>query len=215
MAIADHPGAGRWGPGQSINRQLHDLVVPQLFVLSTGLAALRRREFGGPNEALVSDLAEVATQALADLRSISRGQPVHEGGDLTRVATRLRLATETVARLTDTDVEFSVTGEAAVPAALEDDLVAVTWECIANAIRHGEATRVGVELRADAASLSVVVTDDGQWSNEVDTASSGLAGLRDRAATWHGRAVVDHSDAATRVVWRVPLDTSGRPLTPG
>ena len=60
MAITDHSGAGRWGPDDSINRQLHDLVVPQLFVLSTGLAALQRRAVAPANESLVEDLAEVA-----------------------------------------------------------------------------------------------------------------------------------------------------------
>ncbi len=215
MALTDHPGAGRWGPEQSVNRQLHDLVVPQLFVLSTGLAALQRREVAEPNQALVNDLAEVATQALADLRSISRGQAVHEGGALTRVATRLRVATETVSRLTDCEVDFAAFGEAIVPGALEDDLVAVTWESVANAIRHGGATTVGVDLRADEAALSLVVTDNGRWAEAADAASSGIAGMRDRAVAWRGRAVVDHGDGVTRVVWRIPLDGTGRPLTGG
>ena len=213
MAVTDHSGEGRWGPDDSINRQLHDLVVPQLFVLSTGLTALQRREVAPENEALVHDLAEVAAHALADLRSISRGLAVHEGGALTRVATRLRVATETVARLTDCDVEFGASGEAIVPGALEDDLVAVTWEGLTNAIRHGGATSVGVDLRAEHGALSLDVTDNGRWAESTDAASSGLAGLRDRAIAWHGRAIVEHGDGATRVVWRIPLDATGRPLT--
>ncbi len=220
MAFTDHPGANssefsRWGPDQSINRQLHDLVVPQLFVLSTGLAALQRREVAPANEALVRDLAEVAAQALLDLRAISRGQAVHEGGALARVAARLRVATETVTRLTDCAVEFDASGEAIVPGALEDDLVAVTWESLANAIRHGGATAVGVHLRSENDTLSLVVTDNGRWAKAVDAASSGLEGMRDRAVAWHGRAVVDHGDGTTRVVWRIPLDRTGRPLSRG
>lgn len=215
MAITDHSGAGRWGPDDSINRQLHDLVVPQLFVLSTGLAALQRREVAPENEALVRDLAEVSAHALADLRSISRGQAVHEGGSLSRVATRLRLATETVTRLTDCEVSFVAFGEAIVTGPLEDDLVAVTWESLTNAIRHGGATKVGVDLRAENGTLSLDVTDNGRWATSTDSASSGLAGLHDRAIAWQGRAVVDHGGEVTRVIWRVPLDATGRPLTRG
>ena len=154
MTFPDHLGAaaaepGRWGPEPSINRQLHDLVVPQLFVVSTGLAALQRREVTPANETLVRDLAEVAAQALADLRAISRGRPVHDGGALSRVADRLRLATETITRLTDCTVDFVTSGEAVIPGALEDDLAAVTWESLTNAIRHGGATAIGIDLRPE------------------------------------------------------------------
>lgn len=215
MAITDHPGDDRWPRGHTINRQLHDLVVPQLFVLSTGLIALSRRDVGGHNDVLVNDLAEAAANALTDLRSISRGQAVHQGGDLHRVAARLRAATETAGRLTDCEVGFDASGEAIVPAALEDDLVAVTREGLANAIRHGGARHVDVALRADSRTLSVVVIDDGRWAANADAASSGIAGLRERAEHWSGRAVVDHGGEFTRVYWRIPLDASGHPLVGG
>ena len=146
---------------------------------------------------------------------ISRGQAVHEGGSLSRVATRLRLATETVTRLTDCEVSFVAFGEAIVTGPLEDDLVAVTWESLTNAIRHGGATKVGVDLRAENGTLSLDVTDNGRWATSTDSASSGLAGLHDRAIAWQGRAVVDHGGEVTRVIWRVPLDATGRPLTRG
>lgn len=217
MTFPDHLGAtaaepGRWGPEPSINRQLHDLVVPQLFVVSTGLAALQRREVTPANETLVRDLAEVAAQALADLRAISRGRPVHDGGALSRVADRLRLATETITRLTDCTVDFVTSGEAVIPGALEDDLAAVTWESLTNAIRHGGATAIGIDLRSENESLSLIITDNGRWIDVGDAASSGIEGMRDRAVAWHGRAVIDHGDGTTRVVWRIPLDATGRPL---
>jgi signal transduction histidine kinase len=217
MSFPDHLGAvaaepRRWGPDPSINRQLHDLVVPQLFVVSTGLAALQRREVAPANQTLVRDLAEVAAQALADLRAISRGRPVHDGGALSRVADRLRLATETITRLTDCTVDFVTSGEAVIPGALEDDLAAVTWESLTNAIRHGGATAIGIDLRSENESLSLIITDNGRWIDVGDAASSGIEGMRDRAVAWHGRAVIDHGDGTTRVVWRIPLDATGRPL---
>ena len=217
MSFPDHLGAAaaeprRWGPDPSVNRQLHDLVVPQLFVVSTGLAALQRREVAPANQTLVRDLAEVAAQALGDLRAISRGRPVHGGGALERVADRLRLAAETVTRLTDCTVDFATSGEAVIPGPLEDDLAAVTWESLINAIRHGGATTVGIELRSENEFLSLVITDNGRWIDTGDNASSGLKGMHDRAAAWHGRAVIEHGDTMTRVVWRIPLDTTGHPL---
>ena len=110
---------------------------------------------------------------------------------------------------------FTVSGDTVVSAALEDDLVAVMWESVANAIRHGRATTVTVALCVDDETLSLVVTDNGRWTATADTASSGLAGLCERAAAWRGRAVVEHGDDLTRVVWRIPLDSTGHPLAGG
>lgn len=213
MSVIDHPPPSRWSSDQSINRQLHDLVVPQLFVLSTGLAALQRRAPGEAADELMHDLSEVAASALADLRRISRGSAVHESGDLQRVAARLQLAANTVSRLTDCAVGLQIEGEMTVPAALEDDLVAVLWEGMANAIRHGGATKIDVALSATDASLSLVVADDGTWRWPADHASTGLAGLDERAERWRGSLTVDHGDRATRIEFRVPLGAMGVPHT--
>ena len=213
MSVIDHPPPPRWSSDQSINRQLHDLVVPQLFVLSTGLTALQRRPAGDGADALMEDLSEVAASALADLRRISRGATVHDSCDLDRVASRLRLAANTVSRLTDCVVELTVEGDVIVPAGLEDDLVAVLWEGMANAIRHGGATRVDVSLSATDACLSLVVADNGTWLWPTDSASTGLTGLRERAVPWRGSLVVDHGDEHTRIEFRVPLGAMGVPHT--
>ena len=213
MASTDDGQAVDWAARQPISRQLHDIVVPQLFVLTTGLAALQRRDSGSADDALVADLAETAAQTLADLRAISRGHIVREGGQLSRVASRLRIATKTVAHLTGCDVAIDVSGDAEISAALEDDVVAVAWEAVANAIRHGGATRVHIEMSATRGTLSVVVTDNGRWSAEEDQLGTGIGGIHDRASYWGGRALVDHDGDATRVVWRVPLVTSGGSLT--
>jgi signal transduction histidine kinase len=216
MAFTDHTGDDRWGPEQRISRQLHDLVVPQLFVVSTGLTALRRRVAGEPSEELVADLLAAAEEALADLRAISRGQHANDTKDFGRLVLRLELTATSASRLTGRAVEFACSGELdEVPTGLEDDLAAVARECTTNAIRHGDAGRVGVELRIVADSLSLVVTDDGRWVESTDANSSGLDGLRRRAASWQGRVVVDHGDAVTRVLWRIPLDVEGRPLVGG
>ncbi|MEM9200514.1 MAG: ATP-binding protein [Actinomycetota bacterium] len=212
MALTDHPGDDRWGPEQRTNRQLHDLVVPQLFVVSTGLAALRRRVSGEPTEELVETLAHAAEKALGDLRAISRGRPVSHGGDFDRLVARLNLTATTVARLTDCAVVIRSSGSLEPVDGLEDDLSAVIRECIVNAIRHGRASTVDVDLKVTDDALSVRVSDDGAWVTSVDPDSSGLAGLRERAARWQGRVVVEHGGEMTRVLWRIPLDTEGRPL---
>ncbi len=192
-----------------IGRQLHDIVVPQLFVLTTGLTALRRRQVNGTGDttadALVRDLVDTATQALSDLRAISRGQVTGAGGSLDLVGKRLREETKTVAHLTECHVFFDVCGDAEIGPELADDLVAFVWEALANAIRHGGACRVDVAIRADDGALVLIAEDDGHWREPTDAGGTGLGGLERRAARWGGAVSVESTTTGTRLEWRVPL----------
>jgi len=208
VSAIDHPS--RWSAGQSIHRQLHDVVVPQMFLLSTGLTALQRRDLSAADETLVRDLAEVATNALSDLRRISRGDVLSAGGDMVRVGGRLRVQTSSATRLTGCQVDLVVEGAATVPAALEDDLVAVAWEGMTNAIRHGRATAVDVALVALNGWIHLCVEDNGSWTSTGDVDSSGIDGLRARAQGWGGEVTVETGDESTRLEFRVPIPGATR-----
>lgn len=198
-----------------VSRQLHDIVVPQLFVLATGLAALKRRTSNAQTSTLVGDLADTAQQTLSDLRSISRGTAIHEGGQLARVGSRLTTATGPVAQLTGCRVDIQVVGKAEISSALEDDLTAVAWEAVANAIRHGQAQEITIEIAAIDALLTVTVTDDGEWGEAdepIDSTGTGIKSLRSRADLWGGDASIERGDGHTVVTWQVPLVTSSPTL---
>ena len=212
-----HPPENTGAIGLPVSRQLHDIVVPQLFVLATGLAALKRHPDASRASQLVEDLADTADQTLADLRSISRGTAINEGGQLTRVGHRLRSATGSVARLTSCQVDVDVVGSAEISSAAEDDVSAVAWEAVANAIRHGNATVVKIRILASEARLTVTVTDNGKWrapesSDESD--GTGIHSLRARAENWGGHASITNCEGATTVQWQVPLVTSRTSFAP-
>lgn len=197
---------GATGPvgGPRVGRQLHDVVVPQLFVLTTGLTALQRNGVLSGNEQLVGDLLDTASSALRDLRRISRGEHSAAALDLESVGQRIGEQTRLLGPLTNCGFELEVHGTCVVPAELVDELVAVVWETAVNAIRHGAASLVQVELCADDDALVVVACDDGAWTTPADAGSSGLLGLSERAERWGGRMSVDGTPTGTRVVWRVP-----------
>jgi signal transduction histidine kinase len=209
MSSAEAATAWSGAERMPIGRQLHDIVVPQLFVLTTGLTALRRRQVKGTADivadALVQDLVDTATQALSDLRAISRGRVTGAGGSLGLVGRRLREETKTVAHLTECHVFFDVRGDVEIGPDLADDLVAFVWEALANAIRHGGACRVDVAIRVENGCLVLSAVDDGHWREPTDGGGTGLGGLERRAARWGGAVSVDSTSTGTRLEWCVPL----------
>lgn len=194
----------RVGDDLTIGRQLHDIVVPQLFVLTTGLTALRRRRGAGSNDPLVADLVETATQALSDLRAISRGEHTDSPDSLRKVAARLESETKPVEKLTECALVFECEGDAAVSPAFGVDLAAFVWEAIANALRHGGAGHMVVSFLADDDQITVVAQDDGCWQPPTDVWGSGVPGLEARAARWGGHVDVAGSSEGTRLELRVP-----------
>jgi signal transduction histidine kinase len=195
------------GAPNDIGRQLHDIVVPQLFVLTTGLAALQRHPDRSGDDCLVDDLVETAAQALADLRAISRGRTLALGGPLHQVVERLIHATQSVAHLSACDVTIEATGDCAVvEPSVDHDIQAVVWEALANAIRHGRANAVAVDIASAEGNLRVVVIDNGSWQT-ADPSGTGLAGLRRRAVARKGRFDVQSTESGTRLLWEVPLVT--------
>lgn len=209
MSVAPDPlwSASRSAaPVHDIGRQLHDIVVPQLFVLTTGLAALQRRP--DRDDQLVDDLVETAAQALADLRAISRGQSLALGGPLGHVADRLIAATEPIATLSGCRVTVEVDDpEVVIEPDLDHDIRAVVWEALANAIRHGRARCIDVAIASFAGRLRIVVVDDGEWTSS-DPHGTGLRGLERRATTRGGSFAVLPGRAGTVLAWEVPLVTS-------
>jgi signal transduction histidine kinase len=188
----------------SIGRQLHDIVVPQLFVLTTGLTALHRRSESRSGDPLVADLVETATQALRDLRAISRGESASSAHHVSTVVARLETETRTVGQLTECTVVFECTGDADIPSEFGQDLVAFVWEAIANALRHGDADHVAVVVVVDDDELVVRVHDDGVWKEPTNERGSGIRGLDARAARWHGRVAVTGRPEGTQIEFRVP-----------
>lgn len=198
--------AREWtGPDdESIGRQLHDIVVPQLFVLTTGLTALGRRSEASSGDPLVADLVETATQALSDLRAISRGEAARSADRVGAVVARLESETRTIGRLTDCAVVFDRTGDADIPPEFGLDLVAFVWEAIANSLRHGNADHVAVFFVVHDDEFVVRVCDDGSWLEPTDAWGSGIQGLEWRAARWCGRVAVSGSPDGTDIELRVP-----------
>ena len=88
-------------------------------------------------------------------------------------------------------------------------------EALNNVAKHAGAHRLRVELRTDADSLSLDVSDDGRGitlEEQRGSHSLGLLGLRERAIAWGGTVTISgDATSGTTVALRLPLRGAGRP----
>ena len=92
---------------------------------------------------------------------------------------------------------------------VKEQLLLIGQEAVSNAVRHGNPTRVGVELTCEDDHARLRVSDDGRGfdpSGEVDAGSHyGLRGMRERAEQVRGTVVIHSSPGqGTRVEAVVP-----------
>ena len=86
-------------------------------------------------------------------------------------------------------------------------------EALHNAVRHGQASRIFFQINLDDKKLGIIIRDNGRGfdlSSPVE--GLGLANLRDRLASLHGRCEIDSSPAAgTTVLMELPLASQANP----
>lgn len=191
----------------ALAQALHDIVVPQLFALSSGLTALQRDTTAAP--ALVRTLAEVADSALSDVRALQRGTSLTGTGPAVDLAQHLRRTLEPMAELMGCALEITARPAPTLHRAAADELVAIAREAIANATRHGGASTIDIGVEIDDELVVLTLLDDGRWRIPTDPASSGVDGMRARAHALGGTATIDRCGESTLVEVRLPHATNG------
>lgn len=162
----------------------------------------------------------VAQQALETARDMSRHSMVEarrsvwdlrcqllQDGDL---VSALKQIVEPLVPRGQTNVDFRIQGSPVrLPGSVEMNLLRIGQEAVSNALKHGCARAVSIELRYSAASVNLAVSDDGQGFPVGQLSPAGHFGLldmRERAQSM-GSALRIESEPGrgTRIVVEVPL----------
>ena len=137
----------------------------------------------------------VAQHALETARDMSRHSMVEarrsvwdlrcqllEDGDLVSALAQI---VEPLVPREQTKVDFKVQGSPVrLPGPVEMNLLRIGQEAVANAVKHGRARQVAIELRYDPGSVCLTVSDDGAGfapSQASPTGHFGLLDMRERA----------------------------------
>jgi signal transduction histidine kinase len=189
-----------------IAHDLHDHVIQRLFAVGLNLQATAGRL---PNDVADTVSAQVAEidRAIAQIRQSIFALSVKSAGKDGVRARVLDVIDRFQGRLQNPiAVQFSGPVDLLADPALTDDLVAVTTEGIANAVRHAAATRISVAVVAGDGEITVHVEDDGRGIPP-GADLSGLANLRARATARSGSFDVTSANGeGTQLHWRSPLN---------
>ena len=190
---------------------LHDAVSQKLFglVLSAEAAATLLERDPAAARGQVTKLQTLAQEALEELRSLVfelRPPDLEKDG----LGGALRKHVELVQRLGQHEIELVVDGELPADATRDREVLRIAQEALQNALKHAQASRVAVRLRANEGRLTLEVSDDGVGfePNAPATRSRrlGLTSMEERAQRLGGTLEVTSAPGAGTTV---RLETRG------
>jgi signal transduction histidine kinase len=172
---------GRWA------RELHDESLQSLAGLRVLLSAARRAEPSELDDLLVQGIEQIDSaiaemrRLIADLRPSALDQ-LGLGAALEALGERTGSGAGIEVEI-DLDLDFEAgRSESRLLGAVEDTAYRLVQEALNNAVQHGEANSVRVEVAEEDGSLRLRVSDDGKgFDPSAQTDGFGLIGMRERA----------------------------------
>ena len=202
---------------ERIAADLHDTVIQRLFATGLALQGSVRRiadpEVAERVQTSVADLDETIREIRSTIFALQA--PRAAGRSLRQEI--LALAGEAAASL---GFEPHVRFEGAVDADVDDELgsqlLTTLREALSNVIKHAQARRVAVAVRAADGRVRLEVTDDGVGVGDASGTNGvgegqGLPNMARRAESMGGQMVVGAAEGGngTTLVWTAPLTALG------
>jgi signal transduction histidine kinase len=193
---------------RQLERDLHDGAQQHLVALAINLQVGKALAVSDPGRAraVLQEQRLAVSEAVRTLRDLSSGllppELSHRG-----------LVPALVAATTANPVPVRVSGPhlGRLGSDIESTLYFCALEAVQNATKHAAASRIDVRLDKDRGRVQLCVADDGVGIGvRAQGAGSGLANMRERAASVNGEIRVEQSAAGgTAVVVGVPATPTG------
>lgn len=193
-------------------RELHDETLQSLNALRLGLAAAGRSEQSATAKSVFLQAVEQLEGTIADLRAL-----ITDLRPAALDALGTKAAIETLAdRNAREGLEIDISIELAYEQGekptrmideLETALYRITQEALTNATKHGDATRIVVEIHEDPTTVHLTVRDNGGgFDPAAQSDGFGLLGIRERTELLDGELQVNSTvGKGTTLSVRLPV----------
>jgi signal transduction histidine kinase len=196
-------------------RDLHDSIKQNVFATALLVGAARTHMSPDSLQALTylaeaEALAEQTRQELTALIHELRPARLEDKG-LTVV---LRDYAEDWSRRMGIAVVMHIQGEQDIALDIEEALLRVGQEALANIAHHSGAAQVAIHLIWDGAQVRLTIADDGSGFNvaHANGRGVGLASMRERMVAHNGTLHITSAPGATTVEATVPLHPAEKPI---
>ncbi|OJD70301.1 hybrid sensor histidine kinase/response regulator transcription factor [Bacillus sp. NH11B] len=192
-----------------LSHELHDTIGHTLTSLIMGVESLRTSVPDSQFERIDS-LVGIAQNSLDDIRKHLHQLSHNPLNHL--LSGSLRELTEEFMRSTGTMVTFRVIGnETLVIQKINFCLYRCLQESLTNAVRHGKASSIAVQLHFDSQQLRLQIEDNGIGMKEIQF-GFGLNGIKERLEYYHGTlSVYSEAEQGTFIICNIPLQTEPAP----
>jgi two-component system, NarL family, sensor histidine kinase DevS len=209
-AQADQQRLAIYEDRDRIARDLHDLVIQQLFAIGLGIQG-SVRQIANPNvSARIGGYVRELDQTIQNIRrTIFSLQDDQDQAPSVR--RRVLEIIEDISGLLGFAPHLALTGpiDTVVAESLATELLSTMREALTNVARHAHASVVTARIHVDipGRTLELVVLDNGVGIPEPVTRQSGLANMADRASRLGGSfSVGPQESGGTILTWRVPIE---------
>lgn len=198
---------------ERIARDLHDLVIQDLFAAGLSLQGVAGRLGDARAAARVHEVTDMLDAAVRSIRSVIFGLSRRDTGDAQGLRAAVLDIADDASRILgfSPKVRFDGPVDLAVDQTLADHVVAVVHEALSNVACHAHASRVDIELTVTD-QLLLRIADDGRGlGGQPPSGGRGLGNLASRAAAVGGQVDTGPGPhGGTVVEWGAPVsDVTG------
>jgi hypothetical protein len=188
---------------ERIASDLHDSVIQQLFASSLVLTTVASQSPSIPCSSAARLVASVISDVITEIR---RGIIEVRSELPSTLEQELIDAIELIASTSGVRFVVRVAHDLVCEGEIRSNVRTVVRESVTNAVRHGHAATIHVEVTRCGNDVVACITDDGVGLPEGTKQTGGLGNLRRRAERLGGgMSIVDGDNGGTVLSWQVPL----------
>ena len=185
---------------ERIGRNLHDVVIQNLYATSLSLSLAGRNKDGETQEAFNKAISAI-DEVISEIR-----REILDGDSRKASPLRLQLEDILIPILQPTGAELDLMIEvSSLPDVIEAHSRAVVIEGASNAVRHGAASLLKIQIARQERNIVLTIADNGRGIASQVRMQNGLQNMRDRAESIGGTMDIHSTpNVGTTVTWSVP-----------
>lgn len=197
----------RWGIGQFLHDEISQNLLAIKFLLDSGSIS---RNLDEDTKKRIQEIKELILESLKNTRELSHFV-LPLGGSIGSITDALTLLVNHTKNLYDVDCAVTTHNftEEITNSSISSSVYYIAQEAITNAVKHGKAKKIEINLSKEINILSITIEDDGiGYNQETDEDGQGINIMKYRAELLGGSAEITRAskEGGTRVKCILPLE---------